>query len=63
MEYTSIQRNFRGFNYKRDYQTKELFNDDMKQDHEGNSEIEWAHLFDKYGDKVAEYKRGCTMAQ
>lgn len=36
---TSIQRHYRGFNYQRDYETKEQFNEDMKKEHEGKDEI------------------------
>jgi len=60
---TSIQHHYRGFNYQRDYETKEQFNKDMKKEHEGNDEICWALLFTDKGDKVAEYRRGYTMAQ
>lgn len=59
MQYTSIQHNFRGFNYQIDYASKEGFNEDMKKSHE----ICWAHLFTKDGDMVATYKRGCKMTE
>jgi hypothetical protein len=63
MEYTSIQSNFRGFNYQKDYGSKERFNEDMKKEHEGRDEICWAHLFTKGGEMVATYRRGYTMAE
>ena len=63
MQYTSIQHNFRGFNYQVDYASKESFNEEMKKEHEGNDDICWAHLFSKDGDMVATYKRGYTMAE
>ena len=61
--FTSIQRHWRGFNYQTDYQTKELFNEDMKKDAEGARAITWAHLFDEDGEMVATFKRGYTMAE
>ena len=63
MSFTSLQRHFRGFNFQSDYGTKEQFNDDMKKVHEGSDDICWAVLYANNGDKVAEYKRGYTMAQ
>ena len=61
--FTSLQRHYRGFNFQRDYKTKELFNADMKREHEENDEICWAHLFTESGEKVAEYRRGYSMAE
>lgn len=63
MAYTSIQRNFRGFNYQIDYASKKSFNEEMKREHEGLDGICWAHLFTKDGEMVATYKRGYTMAE
>ena len=61
--YTSLQKHYRGFFFQRDYENKELFNEDMKFDADGKEEICWAHLFTEGGDKVAEYRRGYTMAE
>ena len=61
--FTSLQKHYRGFSYQKDYNSLESFNNDMKREHEGNDEICWAHLFNESGDRVAEYKRGYTMAQ
>ena len=59
----SIQRHYRGFNYQQEYETKEHFNADMEQEHKGNDEVCWAHLFDEHGGMVATYRRGYAMAE
>lgn len=61
---TSIQRNFRGFNYKKDYASVEEFWKDMKEDENDNSEICWAKLINgESGDIVAEHKRGMIIGE
>ena len=61
--YTSIQKHYRGFFFQRDYEDRELFNDDMKFHAEGPNEICWAFLLTESGEKVAEYRRGYSMAE
>ena len=61
--FTSIQKHYRGFYFKPDYRDKELFNEEMKKEHEGDNGICWAHLFNEDGKMVATYRRGYTMAE
>ena len=59
-KYLSIERNFRGFTYTRQYNTEYDFKKTMifQRDNEGN-EVEWSKLFDtETGEKVTEYYRG-----
>lgn len=58
--YISLERNFRGFNYTRDWNRVESFWKGMKANIEkDNDEICWAKLFNKEtGDEVALYRRG-----
>ena len=59
MQYTSIQRNYRGFNYQVDYNSVDDFLKEMKKEESGNRDICWAKCFDsKTGNQVAEYHRG-----
>lgn len=60
---TSLQRDYRGFTFQKNYLTKEKFNDDMVTDRNKKSEICWALLFTDDGEKVAEYKRGYESAE
>lgn len=60
--FTSIQHNFRGFSYNRDYENKDLFKEEIEAELEATSEISWAHLFSEDGKMVASYRRGLGFA-
>lgn len=65
MKYTSISRNFRGFNYQADWETIEAWEKAMiDQITLENDEIEWSILISIiYGDPIRRYNRGAGIRQ
>ena len=60
-KYTSLFRNFRGFNYQRDFTDEAGFNLDIADDIAGRQEICWAYLFRAdTGRPILKYRRGMT---
>lgn len=59
MKYTSITRNFRGYNYQTDWQTSDEWREEMKRQEQADNEIEWSILvFVHSGMPVLQYSRG-----
>lgn len=55
----SLERNMRGFFYTREFHKSEDFLTAMKFNIENdNNEIEWAKLFDEFGEPMSTYNRG-----
>lgn len=65
MKYTSISRNFRGFNHQTDWDTIEAWEKAMiDQITLGNNEIEWSILISViYGDPIRRYNRSAGVKQ
>ena len=61
--FSSLERHFRGFTYKAEYESREFFNKKMKEGAEGSLDVTWAYLYNEDGQKVAEYRRGDAMGE
>ena len=62
MQYTSIQRNIRGFNYQSDFAKPEDFAVEMMDQQAKDNEVCWAFLFDvQTGEIVMKYRRGYVL--
>lgn len=62
MKFVSITRNFRGFNYKNDWETAEHWRQSMTNQIKENDEVEWSILIDTRGGMpVLKYVRGLKI--